>query len=73
MPFLACWRLPIHNFVVFYRLHQVKVYRDAAGPRVLRQLTESVQIGVDTGEWSADAKQANEKLVEDFRVSRSLV
>lgn len=48
---------------------QVKVYRDAAGPRVLRQLTESVQIGIDTGVWSEDSKQANEKLVEDFKVN----
>lgn len=46
----------------------MKVYRDAAGPRVLRQLTESVQIGLETGVFSDEAKQANEDLVENFKV-----
>ena len=46
----------------------MKVYRDAAGPRVLRQLTESVQVGLETGVFSDEAKQANEDLVENFKV-----
>ena len=44
------------------------MYRDAAGPRVLRQLTESVQVGLETGEFSEEAKKTNEDLVENFKV-----
>lgn len=47
---------------------QVKVYRDAAGPRVLRQLTESVQSGLETGKFPKEAKEANEALIESFKV-----
>jgi len=47
---------------------QVKAYRDAAGPRVLRQLTESVQSGLETGKFPKEAKEANEALIESFKV-----
>eukprot|EP00752_Nemacystus_decipiens_P017831 g15987.t1 len=49
-------------------MRQVKVYRDAAGPRVLRQLTESVQSGLETGEFPKEAKEANEALIESFKI-----
>lgn len=49
-------------------LPQVKVYRDAAAPRVLRQLTESVQSGLETGKFPKEAKEANEALIESFKV-----
>lgn len=45
----------------------MKVYRDAAGPRVLRQLTESVQSGLETGKFPKEAKEANEALIESFK------
>lgn len=50
------------------KILQVKVYRDAAGPRVLRQLTESVQSGLETGKFPKEAKEANEALIESFKV-----
>ncbi|CBJ30096.1 IAP100 protein [Ectocarpus siliculosus] len=49
-------------------LRQVKAYRDAAGPRVLRQLTESVQSGLETGVFPQEAKDANEALIESFKI-----
>lgn len=48
---------------------QVSSYREAAGPRVLRQLTESVKAGLESGVFSEEAKMANEELVEAFKVS----
>lgn len=50
------------------KMYQVKIYRGAAGPRVLRQLTESVQAGLESGEFSDEAKAANEALVESYKV-----
>lgn len=35
---------------------------------MLRQLTESVQTGLDSGVFSDEAKEANEALVESFKV-----
>ncbi|CAM9178612.1 unnamed protein product [Pylaiella littoralis] len=49
-------------------IQQVKAYRDAAGPRVLRQLTESVQSGLETGKFPKEAKEANEALIESFKI-----
>ena len=46
----------------------MKIYREAAGPRVLRQLTESVRTALDSGEFSEEAKEANEALAENFKV-----
>ena len=59
----------MNSEILAFFFFQVKAYRDAAGPRVLRQLTESVQSGLETGKFPQEAKEANEALIESFKVS----